>query len=307
MYRDGTGASCKPHLKLVKCVRAFDELPPIRSMSYKADSEELFLADEPSPKVRTINMHANQGSREMPIVYENNSNENNMRGFHNVCHINDPETLLVCWSESNTNNYWLAALRRSRDEGEGKWREKKRLRIENTIIYWIDCFALSKSRVLIGEHNSKYMELFRIHSNDPIIKSANRIEVPEEYNYFSARDGSEGEVLVAMSYKNMIVKVHLLDSNKLKTVASILMYQYPNIRGYQHKKDKPGRLLWVGSSRLLVMCKRHVVILNYSCVGNKHKLEKTIDVDFLKVVKWCALDDGLVIYDSSGIQQYIIS
>ena len=82
---------------------------------------------------------------------------------------------------------------------------------------WIIC-ALSDSRVLIGEYDSTYMELFRVESG-PRIARVHRIHVPEQYNWFSATCGSD--TLVAMSYDDKSVRVHRLRGDRLEELARI--------------------------------------------------------------------------------------
>ena len=134
------------------------------------------------------------------------------------------DTLLVCSGE------WLVALSRNGSE----WREAQRVQIDE--MGYISC-ALSDSRVLIGQFNSKYMELFRVESG-PRIARVHRIHVPEQYNWFSATCGSD--TLVAMTYPDpdQLVQVHRLRGDRLEKLASIQL-------------KCPYYLLWL-ADRLLV-------------------------------------------------------
>ena len=129
--------------------------------------------------------------------------------------MSDSDTLLVCSRENGPDRKranWLVALSRNGSE----WREAQRRadRRNGTI-----CCALSDSRVLVGECDSTYMELFRVESG-PRIARVHRIHVPEKYWWFSATSGSD--TLVAMSYEtDQSVRVYRLRDDRLEELARI--------------------------------------------------------------------------------------
>ena len=149
------------------------------------------------------------------------------------------KTLLVCLFEIREDTklaYWLVAVSRNASE----WRETQCVQTDR--MGWI-CCALSESKVLIGDVNSTYMELFRVESGARIAH-VHRIHVPEQYYWFSATCGSD--TLVTMSYQKKLfspnsdnsVRVHRLRGDRLEELARI-------------KFELPDKLLWL-AERLLV-------------------------------------------------------
>ena len=194
-------------------------------MSYNSARDELFLADCNNGVVRAMRVRDTAGDLHdvysAPLIYS-------------VCHLNDSDTLLVCSGEEGPEPErncakWIVALSRN----DSEWRESRNRRVElvrearplrELSAYYEaqrlrrDCreewcvanrlqtgvsghiiCPLSGSRVLIGESNSKRIELFRVKSG-PRIAPAHLIDVPEEYAYFSATSGSD--TLVAMTYRS---------------------------------------------------------------------------------------------------------
>ena len=115
-----------------------------------------------------------------------------------VCHMSDSDTLLVCSGDYGSDMKF--ALCRNGSE----WRVTQRVQTDGKGEI---CCALSDSRVLLGEGYTTYMELFRVESGQRIAR-VHRINVPEEYCWFSATCGSD--TLVAMSYlkPDKSVRVH---------------------------------------------------------------------------------------------------
>ena len=122
-------------------------------MSYNSERDELFIADYANKVVRAMHLRENAG--DLSDVYKATSGE-----LLSVCHMSDSDTLLVCSYEKVPDQQranWLVALIREDNE----WREAKRMEIEGD--GWI-CCALSDSRVLIGQMDSTFIELFRVES-----------------------------------------------------------------------------------------------------------------------------------------------
>ena len=204
--------------------------------------------------------------------------------------MSDSDTLLVCLFERGPDGEranWLVALSRNCSE----WREAQRVQTDGR--GYIIC-ALSESRVLIGDYNSKYMELFRVESGPRIA----RIHVPAKYFSFSATCGSD--TLVAMSYPkeeynntpDNSVRVHRLRGDRLEELARIQL-KYPQ------------RLLWL-ADRLLVADydskkKSHAVIeLEVSDTRLERRRELIATNENINVHRLCAVNDGLAIFDSNS-------
>ena len=143
-------------------IRAGGSDPNISGMSYNSARDELFLADYANNVVRAMRLRDNAGD-----LRDVNRANTASPSVGSVCHMSDSDTLLVCSTQ------WLVALSRNGSE----WREAQRVQTDGS--GRISC-ALSDSRVLIGEFNSIYMELFRVESG-PRIARIHRIHVPETY------------------------------------------------------------------------------------------------------------------------------
>ena len=202
----------------------------------------------------------------------------------NVCHMSDSDTLLVCSGEKGPDEnyaYLLVALSRNGSE----WREAQRVQTDG--LGHISC-ALSDSRVLIGDYNSTYMELFHVESG-PRIARVHRIHVPETYRWFSATCGSD--TLVAMSYFDTSVRVHRLRGDRLEELARIQL-------------KHPQRLLWL-ADRLLVADygseDSHAVIeleVSDTRLERRRELvENQRTSENIDVWRWCAVNDGVAIFD----------
>ena len=189
--------------------------------------------------------------------------------------MSDSDTLLVC---SYEDKRWLVQLSRNGSE----WREAQRVQTDG--IGAISC-ALSDSRVLIGQYNTTYMELFRVESG-PRIARLHRIHVPEQYYWFSATCGSD--TLVAMSYENdNSVRVHRLRGDRLEELARIQL-------------NCPDRLLWL-ADRLLVADSdekwQTVIELEVSDTRLERRRELIATSENICVSRLCAVNDGLAIID----------
>ena len=181
--------------------------PSIWGMWYNSARDELFHADYNNRVVRIIGLHDNAG--DLRDVYRGIA-EDSSPAVHSVCHMRDSDSLLVCsheiWQNQSANS--LVLLRREGSE----WRETHRVR--TTAGGVMMCCTLSDSRVLVGESNSKYMELFHVQSGARIAH-VHRIDVSELYRRFSATSGSD--TLVAMSYwEDETVRVNRLRDDRLE-------------------------------------------------------------------------------------------
>ena len=249
-------------------------------MSYNSARDELFLADFDNRVVRAMRVRDNAG--DLRDVYRAPHDTPLYGGVKSVCHMSDSDTLLVCLSENN--KWWLVALSRNGSE----WREAQR--VVTVLEGRISC-ALSDSRVLIGQHNSTYMELFCMESG-PRIARVHRIHVPEQYAYFSATCGSH--TLVAMTYQSpdQSVRVHRLRGDRLEELARI------QLKG-------PTRLLCL-ADRLCVADydsekKSDAVIeLEVSDTQLERRRELIATSENISVRRLCAVNDGVAIFDANS-------
>ena len=268
---------------------AGDKNPDISGMSYNSARDELFIADRDNEVVRAMRVCDIAGDlRDMyrathetsPLVWS-------------VCHLSDSDTLLVCSREDGSDGKranWLLALSRNGSE----WREAHRVQIDGKGEI---CCALSDSQVLIGERSSKRMELFHVESG-PLIACVHLIHVPDEYYSFSATDGSDTLVAMSYPYKDQSVRVHRLLGDRLEELARIQL-------------NSPNDLLWLADRRLLVADfdrekQSHAVIeLEVSDTRLERRRELLATSENILVCRWCAVNDGLAIFDKSkDILQY---
>ena len=265
-------------------IRAGEKNPSIEGMSYNSVRDELFLADFDNGVVRAMRVHDNAG--DLRDVYR--APHDTLPHIYSVCHMSDSDTLLVCSVEDGPdgkNARWLVALSRN----DSEWREAQRVQTDGR--GFISC-ALSDSRVLIGQYNSTYMELFRVESG-PRIARVHRIHMPEKYWSFSATCGSD--TLVAMSYPSYIdnsVRVHRLRGDRLEELARILL-------------KRPQFLLWL-ADRLLVADSNAVIELEVSDTRLQRRRELIATSENINVWRLCAVNDGVAIFDanSSDILHY---
>lgn len=245
-------------------------------MSYNSALDELFLADRANNVVRVS--HLRDGPCDLRDVY--NVPNCNVLG---VCHMRHSDTLLVCCSEQNKG--WLVALSRIRSE----WREAQREMTDPPVWAMISC-ELSDSRALVGEYNSKYMELFRVESG-PHIARVRRIHVPEEFRCFAAT--FEKVTLVAMSYDSDVV-LNSLNDDRLEELSRITL------------RD-PYHLLWL-SDRLLAVgdAEKSVTEIQVTDLGLERRRQLFSPDNGFRFWSWCAVDGGLAFFDwkSKDILRY---
>ena len=147
------------------------------------------------------------------------------------------------------------------------------------------------------------MELFLVDSG-PRIASHQPIQVPEEYEWFSATCGTGTDTLVAMCYLNGLVRVHRLRDDQLEKLADFQLTQ-------------PWTLMWL-ADRLLVADwdrekRSHAVIelevsavlipnvvLEVSDTRLEHRRELIANSENIRVHRLCAVNDGFAIFDSKS-------
>lgn len=195
--------------------------------------------------------------------------------------MSDSDALFVCLEELNI--YWLVALRRS----ENVWREAQRVQTER--MGWISC-ALSDSRVLIGQCKSTYLELFLVKSG-LCIERLNRIQISKQYDWFSAKCGSES--LVAMSYENSNeVRVYRLSDDQLEEIA-------------HSRLNAPLMLLW-NADRLLATewhnGSHSATELEVRGTRLERRSQLIAPNKNINVDRWCAVDEGMVIKRHSALR-----
>ena len=262
--------------------------PYIYGMSYNSARDELFFADNENKVVRAMRV---RDAGDLRDVYRAPHDRSPL--ISSVCHMNDSDTLLVCSGEEGpdkNNANCLVALSRN----DSEWHEAQRVQTKE--IGRISC-ALNDSRVLIGECGTRYLELFRVESG-PRIARVHRIHLPETYCWFSATCGSD--TFVAMSYTKIkaipngdnSVRVHRLRGDRLEELARIQL-------------KRPDRLLWL-ADRLLVAAfdrekQSHAVIeLEVSYTRLERRRELIAISENIRVNIWCAVSDGLAIFDRNS-------
>ena len=199
-----------------------DERFTISMMTYNSVDEELFFVNGLDDSLVSTGLHIGDPSD----VY------NDLTVF-SMCHVSDPNTLLVC---SNANGFsWILALVRGHECDWPAWHEVHRMQTDKKASI---CCTLSDSRVLVGKRDSAYMELFRVNSG-PRIAFVHRIHVYDKYMSFSATNGSD--TLVAMSYSDQSVHVHRLCGYLLEELSRVQLEQ-----SFEYE------LLWLGD-RLAVV------------------------------------------------------
>ena len=258
-------------------------------MSYYAANDELFFADRSNEVVRALRMRDSAG--DLRDVYRAPHDPN--PDVTSVCHlrVRDSDTLLVCSRETNPDGEfanWLVALSR---EG-GEWREAHRLQVDETLS---ECCALNDSRVLVGGGGgigSTFMELFRVESDPLHISRLHRIRVPDEYFVFSATSGSDTRVATShrIDENDDSVRVHRLLVDRLEEVARI-------------ESQCVSHLLWL-ADRLLVAewdADSNADAVVELEVSSDRRLERRRELvsssERISVWRWCALDEGLAIFD----------
>lgn len=296
LYRNATvehipsalSLNLQPELRIPKksLCKPGENDPSIWGLSHNSECDELFAADFENAVVRSTRVRECPSS--LRHVYKTPPLMPLRVFMWSVCYLSESDTLLLCSFESYKN--WLVELTRSKNGSE--WRETQRVKLKGS--GWITC-ALSDSRVLIGGNIKKkrvYMELFRVKSGERIA-SLQRITITEEYTWFSATCAAD-DTRVAMSYKAdalQEVRVHRLLGDRLEELARIQM-QHPNL------------LLWRAYDRLLATESQNEKNSVIEIQVNGTRLERhrkliTFDKE-IKVWRWCAVDDGLAIFDSKS-------
>ena len=227
-------------------------------------------------------MHLRDNAVDLLDVYKVSAdNENTTPIICSVCHMRDTDTLLVCSVEVSmtSSNQWLVALSRNGSD----WSEAHRVQIQGTGKL-CGSFALSDSRVLVGEYGSMYMELFRVESG-PRVAHISRIQLLEHYLDFSATSGSD--TLVATCFKtDKWVRVYRLLGDRLEELSRI-----------RFKKKEPYALLWLDDRILLVATQNadSSTIIALELVGTQ--LKRRHKFNPCNVYRWCAANNGLAIVE----------
>ena len=258
--------------------------PDIWGMSYNSVREMLYLADNNNQVLPAVVVCDCAGN--LRNIYK--ASHDTSPVVWSVCYLSDSDTLLMCLSEVSKQGQrqivnWLVALSRN----GSTWREAHRVQTDR--IGSISC-ALSDSRVLIGDWTYTYMELFRVDSGQRI-ERLHRIYGLEQFLWFSATCGSD--TLVAMAYStDKSVRLHLLLGVILVELARIQL-------------KMPTRLLWL-ADRLLVAdwdCEKQldaIIELVWSKTGLERGRELIATNEHIIVRRWCAVVDGLAIFDENS-------
>ena len=281
-------ASSEPHMNFVRNIRTLEQTAYIWEMNCNPQADELFLVNRNKHVVHAMHVRTDADTGDVRDVYRGSAQDTSP-DVRSVCHMRDLDALLVYSYECGPNNdfpsYWLVAL--SRRGCGGEWCEAHRV---PTLYASLTC-ALSDSRVLLGQFNSKYLELFRVQSG-PRIAHENCIRVPEDQKYicFSATCGSGGDTHVAMSYEDESVRVFRLVGDRLDEMARIRL-------------EKPELLLWVASRLLVEAPSREysgVVELELRGTQLERRAELIAGTHNFTVDRWCAMDDGLLVYNHNS-------
>lgn len=256
----------------------------VSEMAYNARHDELFFVDDLDEARPLVVMHLQPDSSS---TYRQIRHQRLHRAFDrsvfSVCHLRDSDTLLVCTGDKGGPA--LVALARTEDKQSHSWREAHR--------YWNNktdmIRALSDSRVLIGERNSRSLDLFRIESG-PRIVLLQRIQT-DKYRTFSASSGSD--TLVAMTSSDKILCVHRLCGDRLEKLARIEFRAHP---------FRPPLLLWL-ADRLLIaeynVDTSSDVVTEFALSGSRleRRRELIAASDRIEAQSLCALDNGIAIFD----------
>ena len=289
---------------LKQTIRAGENNLGISGMTYKSASGELFLADGNKLVLRAIHVRENA---ELRVEYKD-PNDISTCSVFSVCHMSDPDTLLVCLFERGADQKsarWLVALSRN----DSEWRK---VRVQTDGDGNMSC-PLSGSRVLIGQRSSTYMELFRVERVESGLRivPVDSINVGEEYLWFSAT--SARDTFVAMSYlMDNFVRVHRLVEDLQKTPAEgTPATQSEKTHFRLEELDRiqmncPHYLLWLADRLLVadfVSKKKSHSVIELEMTGNKRfkRPSKLIATSKnIHVHRLCAVNDKLAIFDSNS-------
>lgn len=176
-----------------------------------------------------------------------------------------------------------------------EWHEAACVQLNPTTSYYhLICSALSDSRVLIGQISSTYLELFCVESG-PRITPVHRLQVPEQYRYFSAK--CDRDTFVAMSSENDAwVSVHRLCGDRLEELVRTHV-------------NRPGYVLWVADRLLAEEGNESTVIeLEVYDASIERRRQLIATHEKIYVLSWCAVDDGFAIYNmnSNELRRYTL-
>lgn len=261
-----------PKQKFIK-IAAGENTPKIMGMSYSSTHDELFTSDMQNKVVRALKLQDNSGS--LHDVYKGS--------VTSVCYMSQSDTLLLCSYERGPESKagsWLVALKRS----PAQWREEHRMKTEDPGVSALISCELSDSRVLIGEFDSSYMELFRIESG-PRIARINPVQVDVKYRRMSATCGLD--TLVAISCYGPEVRLYLLCIDKLEELARTQIIE-------------PQMILFV-ADRLLAteQYDKSIAELDMNTGLEKH-FQHVAFSEGISVFRWCAVNKGLVVFDTNS-------
>lgn len=256
-------------------MKSGERRPEVISMRYNSRIDELFLADSANNIVRVMRLRDNCVNRsEYTATHEH---------VFSVCQMTDSDTLFLC--SRHQHKSWLVALSRGEDRGE--WREAHRMQLQSKMRKAMISFALSDSRMLIGELKSKYLDLFLVLNAQKIVFLI-RLVVQNNYRWFSATSSSD--TLVAMSHKSdNLVRIHRLRGNVLEELMCI-------------KFHKPDRLLWLGDRLLVTNGSKSHAITELKVSGTRLERRRLLIApgERVNVQSWCAVDDGIAIVEGKS-------
>ena len=273
------------HLQLVcripkqKLIRPGENDPNFKGMSYNSARDELFLADDNNRVVREI--HVRDNVDDLRDVYRGTLHDTSPN-VSSVCHMSDSDTLIVCSKEKGPDQKvanWLVALRRNGSE----WREAQRVQTEGE--GWI-CCALTDSRVLIGQYNSTYMELFRVEGGSIIERAC--IRVSEKYDWFSTRCNIDTLVAKTYPFTDQSVRVYRLRGDQLEELSRIQL-NYP--RGVLWLADRFLVTDWDNEKKSLDKKELEMIGTRFTSCKLIATSEKIV------AYRWCAVDDALAMFD----------
>lgn len=281
---------CEPHLRIAarfakeRLIRPSETPVSIEGISYNSARGELFFVDKNNRVVRSASIWSTDPH--LCDVYRGTT-DGRPPLLQSVCYMPDSDTLLVFSEEHLPDGAaanWMLALRRRKN----KWREEHRVKINGKGD--MSC-SLNNSRVLIGEWNSTFMELFRV-ASAARISSVHRIRVPEKYTRFSATVCED--ILVAMSYWNTGISedsvcLYKLCDDRLEERSRI------QLNSLFHLQWVAGRLLaseWYEETRSNAFVE--LKVSGTRLVRYRELLHHNARID---VGNWCAADNWLALFD----------
>ena len=257
------------------------QLQLVKFLSYNSARDELFLADFMNEWVRVIECATAPATCATCTV---------VTSTRSVCYMSDSDTLLVCSLEKVERPdqkwaNWLVALSREGSE----WREAQRVRIDGDGHM---CCALSDSRVLVGEWDSTYMELFRVESGPILIARLCRIDVPKKYRQFQRDERqrhARGDVTTRLTSRCGCFDCAARARSRNSRASS-----WSSLRHFC------GSMIDCSSPNGTATSNRTPSQSSKWAARDSNAAANSSIAARINVLSWCAVDDGLAIFDANS-------